>query len=233
MRAEYFQAANRFLALLPAGELETLLPHIAEVPLANGTALHDGVYFPLGGLISAVVLTAGGHALHTAMIGPEGAAGLGGLRLHPPNVQYLVLASGRAARIPFSFFGSAAMHNGAIREMHLRYCEYLLGEAQQTAACNALHEAHERLCSWLLQADDRLHGEALPFTQELLGEMLGVRRTTVTFISQQLQTRGLIRYRRGSIRILDRAALEKEACECYGHIRSHAQRCFEREPSRP
>jgi CRP-like cAMP-binding protein len=101
----------------------------------------------------------------------------------------------------------------------LRYTEMLWAEAQQNAACNAIHDGYSRLCRWLLQCADRTGSEQLLLTQEFLAEMLGVRRTTVTLLAQELQKRGILRYSRGRITILDRAELEACACECYGAVK--------------
>jgi CRP-like cAMP-binding protein len=102
----------------------------------------------------------------------------------------------------------------------LRYTEVLLAEAQQVAACNAMHSASARLCRWLLQSADRIGSNEITLTQEYLAQMVGVRRTTVTLLAQSMQVRGLIRYRRGHIVLLDRKGIEECACECY-HIMHH------------
>jgi CRP-like cAMP-binding protein len=121
----------------------------------------------------------------------------------------------RAARFAQLVAGSAPL-----RELISRYTEVLWAEAQQLAACNAVHSTSRRLCRWLLQHADRSDGQQLPLTQELLAQMLGVRRTTVTLLAQSMQTKGIIRYRRGHIVILDRKQLEECACECY-HVIQH------------
>ena len=108
----------------------------------------------------------------------------------------------------------------------MRYNDILLGQIQQSVACNALHAMEARLCRWLLQTHDCIDGNAIPLTQEFLGQMLGVRRTTVTIAARLLQGAGLIRYRRGLIHILDRQALEEIACECYAATRSKAEKLF-------
>jgi Crp-like helix-turn-helix domain len=121
-------------------------------------------------------------------------------------------------------FYIVADQSQAIRDLIVRYNDFLLAQIQQSVACNALHAVEERLCRWLLQADDCAEGHTVPLTQEFLGQMLGVRRTTVTLAARQLQARGLIRYRRGHIQILDRAALE--------HM-SNADKMFPAPPCRP
>jgi len=110
----------------------------------------------------------------------------------------------------------------------VRYNDVLLAQVQQSVACNALHGLEARLCRWLLQTHDCIDGNILPLTQEFLGQMLGVRRTTVTIAAQLLQSAGLIRYQRGHIQILDRAKLEDISCECYAVIRQNADKVFPR-----
>jgi CRP-like cAMP-binding protein len=116
-------------------------------------------------------------------------------------------------------FEYATSRSAALRDLIRRYTEVHLAEAQQNAACNAIHDGSSRLCRWLLQCADRSGSEQLLLTQECLAEMLRVRRTTVTLLAQELQKRGILRYSRGRITILDRAALEACACECYDAIR--------------
>jgi CRP-like cAMP-binding protein len=108
----------------------------------------------------------------------------------------------------------------------VRYNDLLLAQVQQSVACNALHALEARLCRWLLQTHDCMEGEVIPLTQEFLGQMLGVRRTTVTIAARLLQTARLIRYRRGHIQILDRKALEDISCECYAVVRGYMDNIF-------
>jgi DNA-binding transcriptional regulator YhcF (GntR family) len=108
----------------------------------------------------------------------------------------------------------------------VRYNDLLLAQTQQSVACNALHALEARLCRWLLKAHDCVDSDSIPLTQEFLGHMLGVRRTTVTIAARLLQSAGLIRYRRGHIQILDRKALEDIACECYAVVRQNVEKVF-------
>ena len=108
----------------------------------------------------------------------------------------------------------------------MRYSDLLLAQVQQSVACNVLHSMEARLCRWLQQAHDCMDGNAIPLTQEFLGQMLGVRRTTVTLAAQLLQSAGLIRYRRGHIQIMDRPALEELSCECYATVRGYTEKIF-------
>jgi CRP-like cAMP-binding protein len=209
-------ADNRLLPLLPGADLGTMLPNLKAVPLVAGVALSDGVYFVASGLVSMFVLTSEGQALYTGLVGREGAAGLTGLGSPSPSVQTAVLAPGIAARISRAHFREAWSNSAAIRDLQVRYSELMIVHAQQSTACNALHATKGRLCTWLLRAHDRLPGEPLPFTQALLAEMVGVRRTTVTLLAHELQKEGLLRYSRGHIQVVSRAGLENQACECYG-----------------
>jgi CRP-like cAMP-binding protein len=118
----------------------------------------------------------------------------------------------------------------ALRELIVRYNDVLLAQVQQSVACNALHSLEARLCRWLLQTHDCVDGNVIPLTQEFLGQMLGVRRTTVTIAARLLQSARLIRYRRGLIHIVDRAALEDIACECYAVVKHNADKVFAARP---
>src|SRR5262249_50532204 len=138
----------------------------------------------------------------------------------------VVQLPGTAAWLSAPHFHAAAVQSQAIRDLIVRYNDLLLAQVQQSVACNALHALEGRLCRWLLQTHDCTDGNVIPLTQEFLGQMLGVRRTTVTIAARLLQSAGLIRYRRGHIQILDRAALEKLSCECYAAIRGYADKTF-------
>src|SRR5207302_577913 len=129
--------------------------------------------------------------------------------------------------IPVAQFQAAVAQSDRIRNLVLRYKEAMLAQVQQTAACNALHHLEERLARWLLQALDRTDGSNLPLTQELISQMLAVRRTTVTVIANKLQQAGLIRYHRGRIEIVDRLKLEEAACECYRTIHRRTEAVFQ------
>jgi len=137
---------------------------------------------------------------------------------------------GTAAWLSASQFHAAANECQAIRDLVVRYNDLLLAQVQQSVACNALHALEARLSRWLLQTHDCVDGDAIPLTQEFLGQMLGVRRTTVTIAARLLQSTGLIRYRRGLIHILDRTALEDISCECYAVVRHNLDKVFSARP---
>jgi CRP-like cAMP-binding protein len=138
----------------------------------------------------------------------------------------IVQLPGTAAWLSASHFHAAAVQSQTIRDLIVRYNDVLLAQVQQSVACNALHAVEARLSRWLLQTHDCMDGDIIPLTQEFLGQMLAVRRTTVTIAARLLQGAGLIRYRRGHIEILDRAGLEAIACECYGIVRQNAENVF-------
>jgi len=213
---------NRLLAALPR-EMIGLMGHdLKQIPLAQGQALYepgepiDQIYFPQSGMISLLVVAKDGAATETATIGREGAVGLhGALGKRLSFTRATTQIPGRFSVIRAAIFAQFAQDHAPVRDLIARYTEILWAEAQQIAACNATHDAPARLCRWLLRAADRTGSDHLPLTQELLAQMLGVRRTTVTILAQTLQRSGLIKYTRGHITILNREQLEHRACECY------------------
>jgi len=224
---------NRLLASLPPSDLSLLDRHLREIPIEQGQTLEDRgqavdrVYFPQAGLISLIVTMAEDSALEVGMVGREGAIGMtAGLGSGVSFVQALVQVSGTALCISPSTYQAAPTHNPRIRAMIAKYGEVLLGQVQQTAACNGLHDASSRVCRWLLQTSDRTDSDVIPFTQEFLGQMLGVQRTTVSQVMARLQAAGLLDTRRGEIHIVNRAGLKKQACECYEIVRRHVDRLF-------
>jgi CRP-like cAMP-binding protein len=201
-------------------------PDLRQVSLPHGLVCYeaggliDEVYFPQTGMISLLVSTSDGDVVETSSVGHEGAVGLQcGLGPRVSLTRAIVQIAGKFSVISASRFGLATQHSAALGELIFDYTETLWTEAQQNAACNAIHDGSSRLCRWLLQCADRIGSEQLLLKQEFLAEMLGVRRTTVTLLAQELQKRGILRYSRGRITILDRAALEACACECYEVIR--------------
>lgn len=223
------QPANRFLAALPADSFTLLEPDLKEVVLPEGVVCFDPgdpinqVYFPQSGMISCLVTTSDGDTVETSSVGREGAVGLqSGFGRRVSFTRAVVQIAGKFTVLPAPRLENAVHRNPALREMILRYIETLWAEAQQNAACNAIHDGSARLCRWLLQCSDRIGSDQLLLTQEFLADMLGVRRTTVTLLAQELQKNGIVRYSRGRIVILDRARLAARACECYHAINHHA-----------
>jgi CRP-like cAMP-binding protein len=146
----------------------------------------------------------------------------------PPSGQCVVRAPGLALAVEVSAFQTAMQKSPSLRTACEAYARAFLREALQTAACNSVHRVEERCARWLLMSQDRSDGEMLSLTQEHLAEMLGVCRSTVTLAAGALQRAGLIRYRRGAIRVLDRLGLERVSCECYRVIRSHYEQLLPR-----
>src|SRR5262249_27133184 len=222
---------NRFLATLPPHDFSLLAPHLRTLALERGVMLHDvgeqieHVYFPHTGMASLVAVMQSGATVETATIGRAGVIGA-----RTAMARAVVQLPGTAAWLSASHFHAAAVQSQAIRDLIVRYNDLLLAQVQQSVACNALHALEARLCRWLLQTHDCTDGNIIPLTQEFLGQMLGVRRTTVTIAARLLQGAGLIRYRRGHIQILDRPALEHISCECYAVIRHNTNKVFPQPP---
>jgi CRP-like cAMP-binding protein len=224
---------NHFLAILPPHDFALLAPHLRTVTLERGAMLHDAaeeierVYFPHSGMVSLVAVMQSGATVETATIGRAGVIGAStGLGAKHSVGRAIVQLPGTAAWLSASQFHAAADRSQAIRDLIVRYNDLLLAQVQQSVACNALHTLEARLCRWLLQAHDCMEGNAIPLTQELLGEMLGVRRTSVTLAAKLLQSAGLIRYRRGLIQIVDRPKLEELSCECYAVVGRYTDKIF-------
>ncbi|HEY6601983.1 MAG TPA: Crp/Fnr family transcriptional regulator [Xanthobacteraceae bacterium] len=225
--------SNRFLAILPPHDFALLRPHLRTDTLERGVMLHDEaeeierVYFPHSGMISLVAVMQSGVTVETATIGRAGVIGATtGLGAKHSVGRAIVQLPSTTAWLSASQFHAAASRSQAIRDLIVRYNNLLLAQVQQSVVCNALHTMEARLCRWLLRAHDCMDGNAIPVTQEFLGQMLGVRRTTVTIAAQLLQSAGLIRYRRGRIQIVNRPQLEELSCECYAVVRRHTDKIF-------
>jgi CRP-like cAMP-binding protein len=224
---------NRLLAALQPQDFDLLSPHLRdahfkqEALLQEADELIEHIYFPQSGMISVMAAMQEGKAVETATIGREGAigimAGLGGRRAAGRAV---VQVEGRSSQISVSAFRAAIEESSGIRDLIVRYNDTQMALIQQTAGCNALHQAEKRLCRWLLQTRDRSDSDVLSLTHEFISDMLGVQRTSVTLIARELQTEGLIRYRRGRVEIVDRDGLEKKACECYAVTRRKNEDVF-------
>lgn len=224
---------NRLLAALLPIDFALLAPHLRDVHCKQGILLqHAGelierVYFPQNGMISVLAVMQTGDCIETATVGREGAvgaiAGLGGRSATGRAVQQV---EGTSSHIAASRFQSAVNESPGIRDLVLRYNDLQIALIHQSAGCNALHPVVTRMCRWLLQTRDRTDSNIIPLTQELLSEMLGVQRTTVTLLARELQEAGLIHYRRGRIEIVDRPGLEKRSCECYGVVRRKTDEIF-------
>jgi CRP-like cAMP-binding protein len=217
--------------MLPAADVERLSQSMTTVSLDVRTVLNEPgdeperIYFPHTGMVSLLAVMADGKAVETATIGREGVlAAMSGLGLHQTLTRAVVQVPLVASRISAAPFRRVVQDSPALRDMIVRYNDVLLGQVQITAACNALHPIPKRLARWILQTRDRIDTDMVPLTQELLSEMLAVRRSSVSEIAKRLQTTGLIKYSRGTIEIVDRKALEAAACECYKLIAAKSVR---------
>jgi CRP-like cAMP-binding protein len=221
---------NRLLAALRPALRERLLPQLDLVSfrprdvLAPADEVSD-VLFIESGICSLVASTREGQAVECAAVGIEGfvgtAASVPGQSL---PVDAIAQTAGTALRLPAEIFRRELATDEGFRDMARRYVHALLVQALQSAACNRLHSLEERCARWLLTAHDRVGSEALAVTQEALAATLGVRRPSLTLVASVLQRAGMISYRRGEMRIVDRRGLETTACECYGVIRSYLDR---------
>jgi CRP-like cAMP-binding protein len=226
---------NRLLASLKADELSLLSNYLREVPITQGELLEergervDLVHFPQSGMVSLVVEMPEDRAVEVGTVGSEGAIGLTvGLGSRVGSVSALVQVSGTSLCIPAQRFRSIANQNQHLTDLIVKYHEMQLGQIQQTAACNALHDVGSRLSRWLLQTSDKTGEDKIPFTQEFLSKMLGVRRGTVSAVATRLEAAELIHTGRGQIQIIDRDGLKKEACSCYQFIARHVDRLLPR-----
>ena len=218
--------ANRFLAALDPDDFALLEPHLEAVILPRGTVLYEPgdairyTYFPHDAIVSLVDVMADGRVAEVAMFGCEGLFGLlSAFVSREAFGRYVVQIPGSASRVPLDYMHAAIQARPALQRLVLAYSEALLAQAYHTVACNAVHPVEARCCRWLLSTHDRLDADALPLTHEFLAEMLGVQRSTVSATLRGLQTSGLIEQYRGGIKVIDRAGLERGACECYRKIR--------------
>jgi CRP-like cAMP-binding protein len=222
-------ANNRLLSTLSPAERALIEPSASIVELRRGDILFEpgadvpATHFPSAGTVVAIVVgIADGRTVEVATIGKEGAVGgiVSGGRA-PAYARAVVQVPGLALRVDLKALEAAKARSPYIRDLFARYADALLAQVMQSVACNSFHPLEARCCRWLLTAQDRSGGNEIPLTQEYLAEMLGVQRTTVSAVARILQDKGLIRYRRGTIRILDRAAVEKRSCECYASVERH------------
>jgi len=222
---------NHLLAALPAADFERLRPHLTLVPLSLGEALYESgivlrhVYFPTDSIVSLLYVMADGASAEIAVVGNEGVIGVSlfmGGETTPSRA--VVQSAGRAYRLTGQLLKEEFTRAGAMQHLLLRYTQSLLTQMAQTAVCNRHHSLDQQLCRWLLLSLDRLASNQLVMTQELIANMLGVRREGVTDAAGKLQKAGLIKYSRGRITVLDRAGLELRTCECYAVVKKECDR---------
>lgn len=231
--------ANRLLGLLPATDYKRLHPHLERIPLTYRQSLYRArqplryVYFIETGVGSLVNTMANGEAAEVGTIGNEGIVGLPlllGDDRAPTSVY--VQVPGIGLRMAAGTFAGELKRSSSMRGVMLRYAHALFNQVAQSAACNHFHSIEQRCSRWMLMTHDRMAADEFLLTQEFLAMMLGVQRTGVSIAAGALQRRGLIRYRRGVVSILDRRGLKKRACECYGLSKREFDRLLGEPPRR-
>jgi CRP-like cAMP-binding protein len=218
--------ANLLLETLPDAERKALAPHLTQVELKQHSLVFDirdtitDVYFATDAVISLVIPLSTGEVIETAMVGRDGVVGSGAaLNGRVSLNQGIVQIGGHALRCPVGPLRTVMKEHPGFQALIGGHEQALFAQAQQSAACNVAHVIESRLARWLLRAAD-LHGSnELPLTQEYIAQMLGVRRTSVTVVARTLQEAGMIRYSRGHIKLVDIAALQETACECYQTVK--------------
>ncbi len=224
---------NRLLALLPGEELEQLRRHCEVVSLRHGfraitpdEPIRD-VYFPLSCLLSMVTATVDGGSVESGTIGREGMSGIPVLlNAGQTTMPTFVQVPGEAVRLRAEVLRELYERSADVRRVMNRYIHTVVVVSSQSTACNALHGVEARMCRWLLMSCDGVGSDEVNLTQEYLAVMLGVRRPGVTEVAGRLRAEGLIDYKRGQIRLLDRAGVERHACECYARVRDEYERLF-------
>ena len=222
---------NHLLAALPAPEFARLSPHLELVSMPLGEVLYESggrlqhVYFPITSIVSLLYVLEDGASAEIAVVGNEGILGIsifmGGQTT--PN-RAIVQSAGYGYRLNSQLLKQEFNRAGPVLRLLLRYTQALITQMTQTAVCNRHHTVEQQLCRWLLLSLDRLSSVSLIMTQELIANMLGVRREGVTEAAGKLQRAGLIRYSRGSIEVLDRPGLEQAVCECYRVVKREFDR---------
>lgn len=222
---------NKLLAKLPGHEFKRLEANLELVHLSLGKVLYesgsklDSVYFPTNSIVSMLSVLEGGASAEIAIVGNEGILGISvfmGGETTPGRA--VVQSAGWSYRLSSHFIQTEFKRGGPVMYLLLRYSQALITQMAQTAVCNRHHGIEQQLCRWLLLSLDRLESDSLNMTQDLIANMLGVRREGVTDAAGKLQRAGLIRYSRGHITVLDRPGLEKRVCECYAVVKREFKR---------
>jgi CRP-like cAMP-binding protein len=222
---------NHLLAALPAADYTRLLPNLELTPMPLGWAVYESgghmgfLYFPTTSIVSLLYVMESGASAEIAITGNEGLVGISlfmGGESTPSRA--VVQSAGNGYRLKASILKREFALGGNLQHLALRYTQALITQMAQTAVCNRHHSVDQQLCRWLLLSLDRLPGNELSMTQELIANMLGVRREGVTEAAGKLQADGLIQYSRGHIKVLDRAKLEKRVCECYAVVKKEFDR---------
>ena len=222
---------NRLLSALPADVLTRFQHHLTPVNLALGQVIYEPdealqyVYFPTTAIVSLLYTMENGTSAEMGVVGSDGVVGIavfmGGDTT--PN-RAVVQGAGEALRLELRYFREEFRRVGELHRALLLYTQALLTQMSQTAVCNRLHSVEQQLCRWLLVSHDRLQSDEIVMTQELIANILGVRREGVSVAAHRLQEAGLIRYLRGHITVLDRPGLERTVCECYQVVKTECDR---------
>jgi CRP-like cAMP-binding protein len=222
---------NQLLAALPAADWKRWLPELEWIDLPLGEVLYESgnlqthVYFPATAIVSLLYVMESGASAEIAVVGREGVVGISlfmGGESTPSRA--VVQSAGQGFRMKAPAIKDEFNRSGPAMHLLLRYTQALITQMAQTAVCNRHHSVDQQLCRWLLLSMDRLQGNELVMTQELIANMLGVRREGVTEGALRLQKAGLIRYSRGRITVLDRPGLERRTCECYAVVKKEYDR---------
>ncbi len=222
---------NDLLAALSAAELKRLRRHLEPVDMPLGEVVYESgrhlehVYFPTTCIVSLLYVLESGASAEIAVVGHEGVVGISifmGGETTPSRA--VVQSAGGAYRLPGQLIKDEFNRGGEMQHLMLRYTQSLITQMAQTAVCNRHHSVDQQLCRWLLLSVDRLPSPEITMTQELIANMLGVRREGVTEAAGKLQDAGVITYRRGHIKVLDRPKLEAMSCECYDVVRRETAR---------
>jgi CRP-like cAMP-binding protein len=225
------QRLNQLLAALPDTEWERWEPHLELIDLPLGKVLYESgaaiahVYFPTTAIVSLVYVLESGSSAEIAVVGFEGVVGVSAFMTSGSMPSRAVVQSaGQGYRLRADAIRSECERSGPVLRLMMRYTQALMAQMSQTAVCNRHHSLDQQLSRWLLRSLDRLRGNDLVMTQELIANMLGVRREGVTEAALKLQAAGLIRYARGHISVLDREGLEHRTCECYRVVKKEYDR---------
>jgi CRP-like cAMP-binding protein len=222
---------NQLLAALPEEDYARMLPFLEPAPLPLGWSVYESggtqgyVYFPATGIVSLLYVMEDGSSAEIAVVGNEGLVGIAlfmGGESTPSRA--VVQSAGHGYRLKASVLKSEFSVGGNLQHLSLRYTQALITQMAQTAVCNRHHAVEQQLCRWLLLSLDRLPSNELSMTQDLIANMLGVRREGVTEAAGHLQAAGLIHYSRGRITVLDRPKLEARVCECYSVVKREYDR---------
>src|SRR5439155_25950421 len=222
---------NRLLASLPRADLARLMPALEHVDLALGQGLHEPghgqehFYFPMTCIVSLLGVLQNGDSAEVSLTGREGGVGLGlVLGGDTTLTRAIVQSAGTALRWKRSALRREMKRGGVVQRMLLRYIQAVWSQTAQSALCNRHHAVDQQLCRWLLLSLDRIDGNVLRMTQQLIANMLGVRRERLALAARKMKVNGWISYRHGAIDVRDRLALETNVCECYEVVKAEYRR---------